>query len=121
MDERFDEPGGGYVNLDLFRRACEAPGTRLVLLLGEGTFHQLHGGVAAECPERELRAKVEVWKGQYRSLRGRDFVPPDVQPFFFGQVPTPVMPFLERSLRGALQRNGEQGSWSWLRRLVGRE
>ena len=40
-DERFDAPGGGFVNLDAFRRAVELPGARLVVLLGEGTFHQL--------------------------------------------------------------------------------
>ncbi|MFM7138594.1 MAG: glycosyltransferase family 2 protein, partial [Planctomycetota bacterium] len=45
LDERFVTPGGGMVNLDFYRRACERAGT-LVTLLGEGTFHQFHGGVA---------------------------------------------------------------------------
>jgi hypothetical protein len=35
MDERFDAPGGGMVNLDLYRRASDLPGAELVILLGE--------------------------------------------------------------------------------------
>ena len=46
LDERFDLPGGGLVNHDLYERACGLPGSRLVVMLGEGTFHQIHGGAA---------------------------------------------------------------------------
>ena len=46
LDERFDLPGGGLVNHDLYRRACALDGVQLVVLLGEGTFHQFHGGAA---------------------------------------------------------------------------
>ena len=46
LDERFDLPGGGLVNHDLYLRACSLPDIQLVVLLGEGTFHQLHGGAA---------------------------------------------------------------------------
>ncbi len=41
LDERFDSPGGGIINLDTFRRAAELSDAELVVLLGEGTFHQL--------------------------------------------------------------------------------
>src|SRR5262249_49104479 len=44
FDERFDAPGGGLVNLDTFRRAMELPDAELVILVGEATFHQFHGG-----------------------------------------------------------------------------
>ena len=46
LDEEFALPGGGLVNHDLLRRACELPGAELIVLLGEGTFHQIHGGAA---------------------------------------------------------------------------
>src|SRR5258708_3404074 len=46
FDERFALPGGGLSNHDLYRRACELDGAQLVVLLGEGTFHQIHGGAA---------------------------------------------------------------------------
>src|SRR5947209_1908246 len=44
FDERFQAPGGGLVNLDFFQRALSRPDLEYVLLLGEGTFHQVHGG-----------------------------------------------------------------------------
>jgi len=40
MDERFDAPGGGLVNLDTYSRAVDMPDAQRVILLGEGTFHQ---------------------------------------------------------------------------------
>src|SRR5258708_1055088 len=43
VDERFDAPGGGLINLDTFCRALELPDAEVVILLGEATFHQLHG------------------------------------------------------------------------------
>ena len=46
LDERFALPGGGLVNHDLYRRACALEGVELIVLLGEGTFHQYHGGAA---------------------------------------------------------------------------
>jgi len=36
FDERFDLPGGGFVNLDFFRRAALREGSELVILLGGG-------------------------------------------------------------------------------------
>jgi hypothetical protein len=44
-DERFDEPGGGVVNPDTLIRAVGLPGTQLIRIVGEGTFHQIHGGL----------------------------------------------------------------------------
>lgn len=44
LDERFDASGGGLVNLDTFGRALKWSDSELVILLGEATFHQLHGG-----------------------------------------------------------------------------
>ena len=40
-DENFDLPGGGFLNLDLYKRAVEYNGVTLVSILGEATFHQL--------------------------------------------------------------------------------
>jgi len=44
FDERFAEPGGGYANLELYERLGAMPGVNVVTILGEGSFHQLHGG-----------------------------------------------------------------------------
>ena len=45
-DEGFVRPGGGLCNLELFSRYVLRPGALNVLLLGEATFHQVHGGAA---------------------------------------------------------------------------
>ena len=42
----------GSSNHDLYRRACELDGAQLVVLLGEGTFHQIHGGAATSGRDR---------------------------------------------------------------------
>ncbi|MEI2642881.1 MAG: hypothetical protein V9G10_11260 [Candidatus Nanopelagicales bacterium] len=42
---RFDQVGGGALNPDLFRELAELPQTQLVILPGEASFHQFHGGV----------------------------------------------------------------------------
>ena len=45
-DELFECEGGGLVNLDTYERACALPQRELLMLLSEGTFHQVHGGAA---------------------------------------------------------------------------
>jgi hypothetical protein len=77
-DERFDVPGGGFVNLDAFRRAAELPGARLVVLLGEGTFHQRHNGAASGAPLETFPDTVQGWAEQYQSITGRPWKPPNV-------------------------------------------
>ena len=74
FDEKFTTPGGGLVNLDTWRRACEAPDSRPVLLLGEATFHQVHGGVATNGSMR----RIEGFFVEYLELRGYEFEKPDV-------------------------------------------
>lgn len=44
--EAFVRSGGGLCNLESFNRVTERPGGRNILLWGEATFHQVHGGVA---------------------------------------------------------------------------
>ena len=77
-DERFDPPGGGFVNLDAFRRAVEEPDARLVVLLGEATFHQLHHGAASGASLETFPDTVQQWADQYQSITGRRWKPPDV-------------------------------------------
>ena len=83
FSELFDEPGGGYVNLDTWRRACTLPDVTSVLLLGEATFHQLHGGVATNAPKSEpARMRAE-----YAVLRGETYSVPPVRLHFWGTMP----------------------------------
>ena len=67
--EGFVTPGGGLVNLDTWKRACELPETVPTLLLGEATFHQVHGGVATN----GSLDKVQEFYTEYFSIYGEEF------------------------------------------------
>jgi hypothetical protein len=69
FDTAFTSSGGGLVNLDAWERARQLPGARAVALIGEATFHQVHGGVATNMPED---ATVPMF-AEYEQLRGRPF------------------------------------------------
>jgi len=69
FEEAFESAGGGLVNLDLFKRACELLDVQLVSLLGEATFHQSHGGVSTNTADYPLAA----WQAEYERLRGAPF------------------------------------------------
>jgi len=87
-DERFDIPGGGFLNIDVYRRACELPGTQPVLLVGEGSFHQLHGGTTTNVTPEERDARVSGYQDQYRALRGEDLKPSNKDVYYMGHLPT---------------------------------
>ena len=70
VDQRFDAPGGGFANNDIIIRACELPDSRFVILLGEGTFHQLHGGIATNAPRGSIHDAVAAWRAQYEAIQG---------------------------------------------------
>ena len=85
-DERFDLPGGGFLNLDLFCRTLEHPGSQVYVLLGEGSFHQVHGGTTTNVAPEEAEARVQVYRQQYANLHGRAYQCPSVPLGFFGQL-----------------------------------
>ena len=88
MDEAFAIPGGGLVNLDLLARACELPGVHPVILLGEGTFHQVHGGVSTN----SLSRRWEEYHAEYLRLRGKEYARPAYEPTYLG-TRLPPAPF----------------------------
>jgi hypothetical protein len=95
-DERFDLPGGGLVNQDLFCRACALPDTELLLLLGEGTFHQLHGGISTNAAAKDLS---QEWQRQYQEMRGRSFAKSTRTPRLYGHIPPALAQTAEWSAR----------------------
>jgi glycosyltransferase involved in cell wall biosynthesis len=99
FDERFDMPGGGYVNFDTLARALDAPDSELVILLGEGTFHQLHGGIATNHNFRTLRQSLAKWDEQYQAIRQRPpRAPAPAHRTYIGALPQSVLPHLARSI-----------------------
>lgn len=103
LDERFSLPGGGLVNHDLYRRACALEGTQLVVLLGEGTFHQTHGGAATS----GLIGRDEM-REEYARLVGEPHRPPSNRPIFLGSVSLQYLPHIAASveLAQAAQEGG---------------
>ena len=97
-EERFVSPGGGLANLDLFERAWSLPGTQHIVLLGEATFHQFHGGVASNSPDPPF----DRWWAEYRAIRGRDLRGINTTPLYVGRVYRPVLQGLGDSVRTAL-------------------
>jgi Glycosyl transferase family 2 len=93
MDERFDAPGGGLLNLDTYTRAMELSEAQLVLLLGEGTFHQLHGGIATNVSPEQITDSFLKWDDQYERLRGRRYQTrnPEKPPMYVGVLPRPAL------------------------------
>ena len=90
FDPAFQSPGGGLANLDLWARICGSPDMQPCLLLGEATFHQIHGGVATNA----ARSPWDDFHAEYVRIRGRDYQKPDIAPLLVGR-------FQDRHLRSA--------------------
>jgi len=93
-DERFDSPGGGLVNLDMFVRVCELPNSELVTILGEGIFHQIHGGTATNVSEQKNRMLWKEWEEQYFKIRKRRYVFPTKHPEYIGHAKRQVLKWI---------------------------
>ncbi|MEM7239780.1 MAG: glycosyltransferase family 2 protein, partial [Pseudomonadota bacterium] len=48
FDERYNEPGAGFANLEIFSRLIHEPENTYLTMPGEGTFHQDHRGVTTQ-------------------------------------------------------------------------
>lgn len=87
-DERYGFPGGGLVNRDFFWRVATTAET-VFTLLGEGTFHQEHGGAATGQRTGVARRKeVAGWRAEYAQLsRPFDRQAPPYEPILVGHLP----------------------------------
>jgi glycosyltransferase involved in cell wall biosynthesis len=85
IDERFQSRGGGLVSMDFCRSALARPELQYVMLLGEGTFHQFHGGVTSNMPTTQQ--PWEEFHNEYVRIRGQPFEGIPRRPFFIGAIP----------------------------------
>jgi glycosyltransferase involved in cell wall biosynthesis len=99
----FQFPGGGSVNLHMYRSLGMLPATKFFVTPGEGSFHQYHGGVTTSSyAEREAAIKKHTvqlhsyWPGGFQGLR-RD-------PALLGRMPVQAQPFLIKSLEYSKRR-----------------
>jgi hypothetical protein len=84
-DERFRSKGGGLVNLDFFNRALLDTAVEPVLLLGEATFHQVHGGVSTNVPWAN-----HPWPefcAEYEKITGTSYRTVARRPNYLGALP----------------------------------
>jgi glycosyltransferase involved in cell wall biosynthesis len=88
-DERFDIPGGGFLNMDLYREAARLPDTDIIQLIGEGTFHQLHGGATTNIRHEDQARVIENYRRQYVAIRGEEFAVSPKKVYFLGHIPSP--------------------------------
>ena len=79
FDEGFQASGGGFCNYDFFERATADALGPFVMLVGEGTFHQLHYGATTQAGgiRRTVGLGAEtlgdVYAREYEVLRGRPY------------------------------------------------
>ena len=107
FDPAFDTPGGGYANPDFCKRAVERDAP-LVVLLGEASFHQIHGGVSTNVSVVENGRLCQLWDAEYRRIRGVPWSAPTKHCEFLGSVPSAYLPSVLESARIALGEDGEK-------------
>ena len=91
FEQRFTVGGGGYANLELYERLGTSPDITVVSILGEGSFHQVHGGTTTNQPDpAERRARVFGYSQQYAELRGRAFGGPGKPVHYVGRINSPA-------------------------------
>lgn len=102
-DERFTLPGGGIVNLDFYRRACDLERSTLITLLGEATFHQVHGGAITNQPATELPQRLQTYAEEYLRIRGAPFINPTRSALLLGYIQPESFPWLRKACDFAAQ------------------
>lgn len=95
FDERFQRPGGGRLNFEFRNRVLAQPGCQPVVLLGEGVFHQYHGGTTTNVPMDQHPRQLNL--AEYREITGADWssdVPGAREPVYFGGMSTVARRFI---------------------------
>jgi len=92
FDDSFDMAGGGYTNLEVWERLASSPDTTIVTMLGEGSFHQVHGGITTNDSEVLARRKKTFEYGEhYADIRGRLLRGPTGAIHYVGSFSTAAM------------------------------
>lgn len=86
FDESFSVAGGGYANLDLYERLGSSADVSVVTIIGEGSFHQLHGGTTTNQDPNERRHRVSSYGEHFREIRGRRFRGPGKPIHYVGSL-----------------------------------
>lgn len=107
FDPAFTETGGGQCNLDLHKRAVELEESVLVTLIGEGSFHQFHGGITTGTKGEQRLQAMQDHFNQYTALRGQPYKPPLKRSIFLGALPDCALKFAHHSAAVVMRNRGE--------------
>jgi len=91
------------VNLFLYRKLVLLPRSRLVVLPGEGSFHQFHGGITTT-PAEDLDRVLLSHRTQLAKILGAPFEAPRREPMLLGAVTSHAQAMLRFSAERATQR-----------------
>ncbi len=86
FDERFDEPGAGLANIEIFLRLRHFHANQYVVLPGEGTFHQDHSGTTTGVSRDERMQLVDEYTANFTAITGNETVMNARPPFYYGIV-----------------------------------
>lgn len=102
-DERFDLPGGGALNLYIYYKLATHAETEPFLLAGEGSFHQIHGGVttSSKADRDQLLKRIN---DQLNDLLGHPFRSPTVEFTILGKFRGPSLRYLKFSVERGMRR-----------------
>ena len=90
----FQTPGGGLCNHEFRNRAVTDPEITSVVVLGEGVFHQAHGGAATGAMPKARPHKMFV--EEYKRIVGKPFRPdPPVKTLYAGAMTAMARPYLQ--------------------------
>lgn len=83
------------MNHDLVNRAALRGTHQFIVLLGEGVFHQFHGGVATNVRPQEH--PMRDFQAEYASIRGSRYKPVPIRDvMYFGTLPASAKRFVAR-------------------------
>lgn len=106
FDPRYDEPGGGFANLEIFSRLIHDPLNSYLVLPGEGSFHQDHRGTTTQHGPEERTALVTAYRKRHQDITGSEAILNARSPFYFGKVRrlTQRIPTISRDFAKASNR-----------------
>ena len=84
----------------------ELPETTLVTLLGEGSFHQFHGGITTGTKGAERLKAMQDHFNQYTEIRGEPYKPPLKRSLYLGVLPDSALKFVRHSASVVMKNHG---------------
>jgi glycosyltransferase involved in cell wall biosynthesis len=101
--EGFQSPGGGSVNLDIYMQLGRRANIEFIILAGEGSFHQIHGGVTTR-ESVDLEEVLASHREEFKHIRGEYYSPVLKEPSLLGSLSGPALQFLNDSSKWANKR-----------------